>query len=72
MKILYCPGDFNAEDKQPSLSDFLEQYGKTCFKNPNKSTCIDLFLTNSPHSFQNTMIIFTRLSNFHKMFITVL
>ena len=37
-----------------------------------RSTCIDLFLTNSPHSFQNTMTISTGLSDFHKMIITVL
>ena len=52
-------GDFNAEDIEPILSEFLEQYeaknimkNKTCFKNPDRPTCIDLFLTNSPHSFQ--------------------
>ena len=54
-------GDFNAENREPSLSEFLEQYAaknimkeKPCFKNPNRSTCINLFLSNSPHSFQNT------------------
>ena len=45
---------------------------KTCFKNSDRSTCIDLFLTNSPHTFQNTMTISTGLSDFHKMIITVL
>ena len=62
-------GDFNAEDTEPILSEFLEQYeaknvmkNKTCFKNPNRPTCIDLFLTNSPHSFQNTMTISTGFS----------
>ena len=72
-------GDFNAEDTEPILSEFLEQYeaknimkNKICFKNPDRPTCIDLFLTNSPHSFQNTMTISTGLSDFHKMIITVL
>ena len=72
-------GDFNAEDTEPILSEFLEQYeaknimkNKTCFKNPDRPTCIDLFLTNSQHSFQNTMTISTGLSDFHKMIITVL
>ena len=32
---------------------------KTCFKNPARITCIDLFITNSSHSFQNTMTIST-------------
>ena len=38
---------------------------------PDRPTCIDLFLTNGPHSFQNTMTIFTGLSDFHKMIILV-
>ena len=61
------------------LSEFLEQYeaknitnNKTCFKSPDRPTCINLFLTNSPHSFQNTMTISTGLPDFHKMIITVL
>ena len=45
---------------------------KTCFENPDRPTCIDLFLTNSPHSFQNTITMSTGLSDFHKMIITVL
>ena len=72
-------GDFNTEDIKPILSEFLEQYeaksimkNKTCFKNPDRPTCIDLFSTNSSHSFQNTMTITIGLSDFHKMVITVL
>ena len=72
-------GDFNAEHTGPILSEFLEQYeaknvmkNKTRFKKPDRPTCIDLFLTNSPHSFQNTMTISKGLSDFHKMIITVL
>ena len=71
--------DFKSEDTEPSLSEFLEQYeaknimkNETCFKNPDRSTCFDLFLINSPRSFQNTMTISTRLSDFNKMIITVL
>ena len=30
---------------------------KTCFKNPNNPTSIDLFLTNFPNSFQNTSVV---------------
>ena len=72
-------GGFNARDREPILSEFLEQYevknvmkNKTCFKIPDRPTCIDLFITNSPHCFQNTMTISTGLSDFHKMIITVL
>ena len=34
--------------------------------------CIDLMLTNRPNSFQNTLVIETALSNFHKMTVTLL
>ena len=44
----------------------------TCFKNPENPTCIDLFLTNFPRSFQNTTAITTGLPDFHKMTVTVL
>ena len=71
-------GDFNADDIEPILSESLEQYeaknimkNNTCFKNPDRPTCIDLFLTDIPHSFQSTMTISTGLSDFHKIIITV-
>ena len=44
----------------------------TCYKNPDKSTCIDLILTNCPGSFQNSCVIETGLSDFHKMTATVM
>ena len=44
----------------------------TSFKNPENPSCIDLFLTNSCRSFQNTTTITTGLSDFHKMTVTVL
>ena len=66
-------GNFNAEDTEAILSEFLEQYeAKNINKNPDKPTCIDLFLTNSLHSSKNTMMIPTELSDFHKMIIKVL
>ena len=71
--------DFNAEDAEPILSEFLEQYeakdimkSKTCFKNTDRPTCINLLLNNISHSFRNTMAISTGLSDFYKMIITVL
>ena len=45
---------------------------KTCFKSKDNPSCIDLFITNSPNSFQNTSAITTGLSDFQKMVITVL
>ena len=44
----------------------------TCYKNPYKPTCIDLILTNCPGYFQNSCVIETRLSGFHKMIVTVM
>ena len=61
------------------MADFLNVYNlknlvyqKTCFKNPDNPTCIDLILTNSPRSFQNTNVFETGLSDFHKLATTVL
>ena len=45
---------------------------KTCFKNPENPTCIDLILTNSPRSLQKSSVFETGLSDFHKLTITVL
>ena len=66
--------EFNAEDTEPCLSQFLFEYDakniiseKTCFKSKDNPSCVDLFITNSPNSFQNTSTITTGLSDFHKM-----
>ena len=44
----------------------------TCYKNPDKPTCIDLILTNCPGSFQNFYVIETGLLDFHKMIAMVM
>ena len=44
----------------------------TCYKNPENPSCIDLFLTNCPRSFQNTCLYETGLSDFHKLVVTIL
>ena len=41
-------------------------------KNIENPSCIDLIITNSAHSFQDTNVIFTGLSDFHKMVFSVL
>ena len=43
----------------------------TCFKNPQKSSCIDVILTKRPRSFQNFYTIEIGLSDFHKMTLIV-
>ena len=72
-------GDFNAEPHDHFLMDFCDVYNlknlikvPTCFKNPEKPTSIDLMLTNSYRSFQNSCAIETGLSDFHKMIVTIL
>ena len=44
----------------------------TCYKNPDKPSCIDLVLTNCPGSLQNSSVIETGLSDFHKMSVMVM
>ena len=72
-------GDFNVEIEEKNISDFTNIYNlrslikeKTCFKNPENPSCIDLILTNSPRSFQNSSVFETGLSDFHKMVVTVM
>ena len=72
-------GDFNAEEGERELDDFMDTYGlkslvkeKTCFKSLTNPTSIDLFLTNCNRSFQHTHAVSTGVSDFHKMIVTVL
>ena len=44
---------------------------KTYFKNPDRPSCIDLILTNSSRSFEDTCTVETGLSDFHKLVVTV-
>ena len=59
-------GDFNSEFSEPCLNDFCDIYNlknlvkePACYKNPDKPSCIDLFLTNRPRTFQCTTTIET-------------
>ena len=61
------------------MHDFCNSYNlhslchkSTFYKNPEKLSCTDLFLTNSPKSFENTQTIETGLSDFHKLAVTTL
>ena len=44
----------------------------TCFKNMDHPSCIDLILTNKSRSLQNTSVIDTGLSDFHRLTVTVM
>ena len=72
-------GDFNIQVEEKEMADFMNVYNlktlikqKTCYKNPENPSCIDLILTNSPRSFQNSGVFETGLSDFHKLTTTVL
>ena len=61
------------------MLDFLNIYNltnlvkqKTCYKNPENPSCLDLILTNNHRSFQNTNVFETGLSSFHKMTVSIL
>ena len=52
--------DFNAKPEEEKISEFLNLYSSknlvkqnTCFKTPDKPTCIGLIPKNCPRSFQN-------------------
>ena len=72
-------GDFNAKIGETCLDTLLlfqhelQSINKepTCFKNAHNPSCIDFILTNSPRSFFKTKTLFTGLSDFHKLVISV-
>ena len=69
-------GNFNEETpmksfcKSYNLTSLIKQ--RTCFKNPEKHSSIDLILTNKPKSFQSTCVTETGLSDFHRMIVSLL
>ena len=70
-------GDFNASVSEKCLTEFCNLNGlttlikmPTCFKNPYKSTCIDLIFTNQPTGFQHSKVFETGLSDFHLLTVT--
>ena len=72
-------GDFNMEEDEEAVSNFLYERNaknlvkeKTCFKSVTNPSCIDLFITDSPNSFQHTTTVPIGLSDCHKMAVTVL
>ena len=72
-------GGFNSDVNQSCMKAFCESYNlsslikePTCYKNSKYPSCIDLILTNSPHSFQNSCVTESGLSDFHKMTVTVM
>ena len=77
-KILLL-GDFSVEIEQANIKSFYENCNlkrlikqPTCYKDPNKPTCIDSILTNVPRMFQSTCVIETGLSDFDLMTVTIM
>ena len=75
-KILLM-GDFNSEMFEASMNSFCNLYNlnclvqePTCYKNPERPSCIDLFLSNCENHLLKTEILETGLSDFHKLIIT--
>ena len=71
-------GDFNAQIGEKCFDDFLFQHElrsvndrPTCYKNPDKPSCIDFILTNSPLSFRKSDCLFTGLSDCNKLVLSV-
>ena len=71
--------DFNVEQNEANMKVFWNQYklkslnkDPTCFKNVNKLSCIDLFLTNNSKCFENCLTLETGLSDFHKLIATIM
>ena len=67
-------GDLNSQICEDTMSEFCCVYNlknlvkdPTCYKNPTNPSSMDLILTNNPRSFQNTFVIETGLSDFHKI-----
>ena len=70
---------FNASVSEKCLDDFCNLNGltsliqkPTCFKNPDKPTCIDLILTNQPCCFQHSKVFKAGFSDFHLLTVTEL
>ena len=71
-------GDFNIEADSKEMLSFCDTFDltslikqPTCYKNPGNPSRIDLILTNKPFSFQNSCVVETGLSDFHRMILTV-
>ena len=72
-------GDCNVEADDQNMKTFCDSFSlaslikqPTCYKIPSHPKCINLILTNVPHSFQTTSVIETGISDFHLMTLTVI
>ena len=64
-----------AEINDKCRNDFFESHlirELNCYKNLENPSCIDLFLTNSPNSFQSVSVVETGLSDYYGMTVTAM
>ena len=78
-KKVLLVGDFKIEITEHYMESFLYEHElsnlvkeKTCFKNMQNPSCIDLLLTNNSCAFQQTTAVCSGLSECHKLALTVL
>ena len=71
-------GDSNAQIGESHLDTFVYQHEltnlnkePTRYKNSGNQSCIDFILSNRPKSFFKTNTVFTGLSDFHKLVLSV-
>ena len=76
---MFSMGDFNSEMSETSINSFCNFYNlkflvqePTCYKNPDRQSCIALFLSNCANHFLKTEILEPGLSDFHKLRITTI
>ena len=72
-------GDFNTKISDQPIQSFLYMHElcnlvkeKTCFKNKQNPSFIDLLLTNNVYAFQQTITICTGLSDCRNLVLTIL
>ena len=71
-------GDFNAKIRESHLDTFLYQHElaninkePTCYNNSENPSCTDFILSNRRKSFFKTNILFTGLSDFHNLVLSI-
>ena len=76
---LLLAGDFNPEVTEHYIESFLYEFElsnllkeKTCFKNMQNPSCIDILITNNSCAFQQTTTDCVGLSDGHKLVLTAL
>ena len=72
-------GNFNSEITKHDIESFLYEHElsnlvkeKTCFKNMQNASCMDLLLTSNSYAFQQTTTVCSGLSDCYELVLTIL